>query len=376
MRIENLKSKMSPYILLTPGPLTTSQTVKEKMLADWCTWDDDYNVEIVQNIRQRLVALATKDTGLYTSVLMQGSGTYSVEATIISSVPKTGKLLILSNGVYGDRMVEIAKYAGLNYDVFIFEQTETLSADALDSFLQENEDTTHVAFVHCETTSGILNPLPELCSVVKKYGKTLIVDAMSSFGGIPFDAGELGIDFLVSSANKCIEGVPGFGFIVARRDQMEQCKGNSHSLSLDIYDQWETMEKQSGKWRYTSPTHTVRAFKQALDELDAEGGIDARNKRYCSNQRILSAGMKKLGYKALLPEALQSPIISSFEYPSESFSFRNFYEQLKKAGFVIYPGKISKRETFRIGTIGQVFPDDINKLIDTIGFYNNLILYY
>jgi 2-aminoethylphosphonate-pyruvate transaminase len=187
---------------------------------------------------------------------------------------------------------------------------------------------------------------------------------------------KLGIDFLVSSANKCIEGVPGFGIVIARYDRMELCKGNSRSLSLDIYDQWHTMEKQSGKWRFTSPTHTVRAFKQALDELDAEGGIIARNKRYRTNQQILSDGMKKLGYKALLPEELQSPIITSFDYPSENFSFRNFYEQLKKAGFVIYPGKISKKETFRIGTIGQVFPDDINKLIETIGCYHNLTIYY
>ena len=357
---------MRPYILLTPGPLTTSQTVKEKMLADWCTWDDDYNVEIVQNIRQRLVALAAKDTCKYTSVLMQGSGTYSVEAAIICSVSETGKLLILSNGVYGDRMADIAWYAGLDHVVLTFEQTEALSASQLDSFLYNHDDITHVAFVHCETTSGMLNPLAELCAVVKKYDKTLIVDAMSSFGGIPFDMDELGIDFMISSANKCIEGVPGFGFIIARRDQMELCKGNSPSLSLDIYDQWDTMEKQSGKWRYTSPTHTVRAFKQALDELDAEGGICARNKRYSENHKTLSEGMKALGYKALLPEDVQSPIISSFEYPSKNFSFKDFYSQLKKSGFVIYPGKISKKETFRIGTIGQVFPDDIRKLIETI----------
>jgi len=358
---------MKPYLLLTPGPLTTSQTVKEKMLADWCTWDDDYNVEIVQNIRRRIVALATAAPDRYTSVLMQGSGTYSVESALLGAVPKSGKLLILANGVYGDRMSDIARYAGLNCETLVFEQTEVTHPSVLDSFLQSHEDFTHVAFVHCETTSGILNPLEGLCRTAKKYGKTIIVDAMSSFGGIPFDMGELGIDFLVSSANKCIEGVPGFGFIIARRSQMELCKGNSRSLSLDFYDQWETMEKQSGKWRYTSPTHTVRAFKQALDELDAEGGIIARNKRYCTNQQLLSDGMKKLGYKALLPEALQSPIISSFEYPSESFSFRIFYEQLKKAGFVIYPGKISKRETFRIGTIGQVFPSDICQLLDAIG---------
>ena len=361
---------MRPYLLLTPGPLTTSQTIKEKMLTDWCTWDDDYNVEIVQHIRTRLVALATNDTERYTSVLMQGSGTYSVEAAIICSVPKTGKLLILSNGLYGERMVEIAYYAGINCHVLEFDQTEIPSVSEVELFLQQHGDITHVAFVHCETTSGILNPLAELCAVVKKYGKTLIVDAMSSFGGIPFDLGELDIDFMVSSANKCIEGVPGFGFIIAKREQMELCKGNSPSLSLDIYDQWETMEKQSGKWRYTSPTHVVRAFKQALDELDAEGGIVARHERYSQNQRILSEGMKKLGYKSMLSDDVQSPIITSFEYPSQNFSFKDFYGQLKKAGFVIYPGKISKKETFRIGTIGQVFPDNIEELIKAIGSVN------
>ena len=357
---------MRPYILLTPGPLTTSQTVKEKMLADWCTWDDDYNVEIVQNIRARLVALSTQDTDAYTSVLMQGSGTYSVEAAIISSVHKTDKLLVVTNGVYGDRMVEIARYAGIDHAVLAFEQTEAPSVEKVEQFLRNNADITHLAFVHCETTSGILNPLDDLCAVAKKYDKTLIVDAMSSFGGIPFDTGKLGIDFVTSSANKCIEGVPGFGFIIARRERMELCKGNSKSLSLDMYDQWETMEKQSGKWRYTSPTHTVRAFKQALDELENEGGIIARYERYRYNQRILTQGMKALGYKALIPQEWQSPIITSFEYPSKDFSFKDFYYRLKKAGFVIYPGKISQRETFRIGTIGQVFPDDIRKLLDTI----------
>lgn len=357
---------MNPYILLTPGPLTTSPTVKEKMMTDWCTWDDDYNVEIVQNIRRRLVALAAENADNYTCVLMQGSGTYSVEATIISSVSKKDKLLILSNGVYGDRMVDIANYAGINCYVLEFEQTEVPSVSEVELFLQQYEDITHVAFVHCETTSGILNPLAELCAIVKKYGKTLIVDAMSSFGGIPFDIDKVGIDFMVSSANKCIEGVPGFGFIIARRDRMERCKGISPSLSLDIYDQWETMEKQSGKWRFTSPTHVVRAFKQALDELDAEGGVAARHNRYCANHRTLSEGMKRLGYKALIPEELQSPIISSFEYPTEDFSFKDFYSQLKSAGFVIYPGKISKRNTFRIGTIGQVFPTDIRNLVATI----------
>ncbi len=355
-----------PYILLTPGPLTTSYTVKEKMLVDWCTWDDDYNIEIVQDIRKRLVALSTGDTGKYTSVLLQGSGTYAVEAAITCCVSKADKLLIVINGAYGNRMKEIAQYAGLNHEVLTFEETDIVSPSLLDTYLNNRSDITHVSFVHCETTSGVLNPLIELCRIVKSHGKILIVDAMSSFGGIPFDIGVLGIDVMISSANKCLQGVPGFAFIIISRDLITACKGNSKSLSLDIYAQWKTMEEHPGKWRFTSPTHVVRAFKQALDELDDEGGIEARYERYKENYLILKNGMEALGYECLLPDDIQSPIISSFKYPSGNFSFEHFYFELKKRGYVIYPGKISQIDTFRIATIGHIFPNDITNLLDAI----------
>lgn len=283
---------MKPYLLLTPGPLTTSETVKEAMMTDWCTWDADYNVHIVEEIRKSLVALATTATNEYTSVLLQGSGTYCVEAVIGSVITPKHKLLILSNGAYGDRMGHIAEYHGINYDMLAFEETEQVSVDYVDDYLSNNSDITHVAVVHCETTTGILNPLKEIAHIVKLHNKKLIVDAMSSFGGVPLDMYELGIDFMISSANKCIQGVPGFGFIIARKSELLHCKGISRSLSLDIYDQWETMEKGHGKWRFTSPTHVVRAFKQALAELEEEGGVAARHKRYCENHRILVEGMR------------------------------------------------------------------------------------
>ena len=248
---------MKPYILLTPGPLTTSETVKEAMLTDWCTWDADYNVHIVEEIRKSLVALATKQTDEYTSVLLQGSGTYCVEAVIGSTVKPGDKLLILSNGAYGDRMGNIAEYHGINYDMLAFDETEQVSVSYVDDYLAHNAEITHVSVVHCETTTGVLNPLKEIAHIVKMHGKKLIVDAMSSFGGVPLDVEELGIDFLISSANKCIQGVPGFGFIIARKSELMRCKGVSKSLSLDIYDQWETMEKGGGKWRFPSPTHVV-----------------------------------------------------------------------------------------------------------------------
>ncbi|MDR3119611.1 MAG: 2-aminoethylphosphonate--pyruvate transaminase [Mediterranea sp.] len=357
---------MRPYILLTPGPLTTSETVKSTMLEDWCTWDDEYNLDIVQHIRSELVGLATGSPDDYTSVLLQGSGTFAVEGALTCSVPEDGKLLVLANGAYGDRMAEIARYAKISHDVISFPETETVCPDMLDRFLGRHRDVTHVSFVHCETTTGILNPLEALCSIVKKHGKTLIVDAMSSFGGIPFDAGRLGIDLLVSSANKCIQGVPGFGFIIARKEALEKCKGNAASLSLDIYDQWETMEKKRGKWRFTSPTHVVRAFQQALKELHEEGGITARHARYKANHRILVEGMTRLGYAPLLPDEKQSPIITSFLYPDPSFCFETFYNRLKQKGFVIYPGKISQTDTFRIGTIGDVYERDFEALIKAV----------
>lgn len=357
---------MKPYLLLTPGPLTTSETVKEAMMTDWCTWDADYNVHIVEEIRKSLVALATTATDEYTSVLLQGSGTYCVEAVIGSVITPKHKLLILSNGAYGDRMGHIAEYHGINYDMLAFEEIEQISVDYVDDYLSNNSDITHVAVVHCETTTGILNPLKEIAHIVKLHNKKLIVDAMSSFGGVPLDMYELGIDFMISSANKCIQGVPGFGFIIARKSELLHCKGVSRSLSLDIYDQWETMEKGHGKWRFTSPTHVVRAFKQALAELEEEGGVAARHKRYCENHRILVEGMRALGFQTLLPDEFQSPIITSFLYPKAGFDFNSFYTQLKEKGFVIYPGKISQADTFRIGNIGDVHPEDFARLIEVV----------
>lgn len=357
---------MRPYLLLTPGPLTTTETVKSAMMSDWCTWDKDYNEGIVEVIRRELVGLATSRPEEYTAVLMQGSGTFCVEATLGSVVRPDDYLLVAANGAYGKRMGTIAEYYKLNCHVMRFEETEAVDPKVIDEYLTAHPEVTHVSVVHCETTTGVLNPLAEIAAVVKRHGKVLIVDAMSSFGGVPVDMAALGIDFMISSANKCIQGVPGFGFIIARRSLLEQCKGVARSLSLDIYDQWETMEKGHGKWRFTSPTHVVRAFMQALTELKEEGGIAARYARYRENHRTLVEGMRSLGYRTLLPDEWQSPVITSFYYPTADFDFNTFYQKLKAKGFVIYPGKISQADTFRIGNIGDVHPDDFRRLVDTI----------
>ena len=355
------------YILLTPGPLTTSKTVRAALIKDWCTWDDDYNKGIVQVIRQKLVKLASKHAG-YTSVLMQGSGTASVESAIGTIIPKSGaKLLIIANGAYGNRMVQtVVDYLDIPNTVVNFAETDVVDIDRISDAM--TDDITHVAMVHCETTTGILNPIQQVTKIAKDKGKIMIVDAMSSFGGVPMDMGDWGIDVLISSANKCIQGVPGFGFVIARQDLLETCAGNARSLSLDLYDQWRCMEDNHGKWRFTSPTHVVRAFYQALIELEEEGSVPARNKRYTENQTILVEGMAKLGFKALMPRESQSPIITSFYSPEHAdYQFKKFYDLLKADGFVIYPGKVSKADCFRIGNIGEIYPEDIKRLLVSIG---------
>lgn len=354
-----------PYLLLTPGPLTTTRTVRQAMLRDYSTWDVDYNT-LVNDVRSRLVRLATESDD-FTSVLMQGSGTFSVEATIGSVVPPNGRLLVVNNGAYGKRMLTIAERLGISTVEAAFDETEPANVEDVAALLDEHVDVTHVAMVHCETTTGMLNPVAEVGERVRESGRVFIVDAMSSFGGMQLSMESVSADYLISSANKCVQGVPGFGFVIARRSELESAEGFARSLSLDLFDQWREMENGGGKWRFTSPTHVVRAFAQALEELEAEGGVAAREQRYSENQKRLVAGLRELGIRTLLPDEFHSPIITSFICPPENFEFKDFYDRLKARRFVIYPGKVTAADTFRIGTIGNVHPEDIDELISAIG---------
>ncbi len=356
----------NPYLLLTPGPLSTTKSVRGVMLRDWCTWDDDYN-RIVSEIRRRLAALASAEDG-FTAVLMQGSGTFCVEANVTTAVPDDGRLLVLANGAYGRRIAQIARRQRIPLAMLDSGELAPPDLQRLDAALAADPCITHVAVVHCETTTGMLNPVAEIGRVVKSHGRIFIVDAMSSFGGIPMDMAAMGADYLVSSANKCIQGVPGFGLVIARKEVLAATEGRARSLSLDLYDQWKTMEEKGGKWRFTSPTHTVRAFAQALLELEAEGGVGARYLRYVENQRRLVEGMTGLGFVPLLAPEHRSPIITAFCSPDHpDYRFDRFYGGLKERGFVIYPGKVTEQDTFRIGTIGEVYPDDIDRLLSAVG---------
>lgn len=356
---------MLNYKLLTPGPLTTTDTVKKEMMFDHCTWDEDYK-KITLEIRRKLLKLAKVDERDYTVVLMQGSGTFGVESVLTSSVVERDKLLIVANGAYGMRMAEIAEHAGLNYQVYEVHYDQIPDAEKIGEILRADPFITHVSMVHSETTSGILNDIASVAGVVKAAGRTMIVDAMSSFGGVDIPVGELGIDFLVSSANKCIQGVPGFSFIICKREALKACEGQARSLSLDLYDQWKTMEAD-GKWRFTSPTHVVLAFAKALEEMEAEGGIEARSRRYRENNRLLIEGLKKLGFTTYVSAENQGPIITTFFYPeNKNYTFQEMYQYIKERGYAIYPGKVTDADTFRIGNIGEIYKEDIEKLCEII----------
>ena len=358
---------MKNYKLLTPGPLTTTEAVKKEMLFDRCTWDDEYK-SITQKIRKELLDIGNVHEEDYMAVLMQGSGTFAVESVITSTVGEKDKLLIIANGAYGERIVQIAEHISLNHVIYNNEYDEHPDMDKVKEILDKDTEITHIAMVHCETTTGILNPIEDLSVIAKEYNKTLIIDAMSSFGGIPIDIKALGIDYLISSANKCIQGVPGFGFVIAKKEKLEKCKGISRSLSLDLYDQYKGMDKD-GKWRFTSPTHVVAAFSKALDELKEEGGVEGRYNRYKNNNLVLRKKLKEIGIESYIEENKQSPIITTFAFPTDAFSFNEFYSFIKERGFVIYPGKLTDVDTFRIGNIGEIYEEDINKLCEIIEEY-------
>lgn len=353
-------------LLFTPGPLTTSLSVKQAMLRDAGSWHFEFNA-VVRGIREELLRLAGLGPGSgYDAILMQGSGTFGVESVIASVLPPRGKLLVLSNGAYGERIARMTACLKVDHQVLRNEEDAIPEPDEVDAILEGDSSITHVALVHCETTTGILNPLEPIGRVVGRHGRSFIVDAMSSFGAIPIDLEAAGVDYLVSSANKCIEGVPGFSFILARRAALEATDGFARSLSLDLLGQLRGFEA-NGQFRFTPPTHAILAFDQALRELAAEGGVSARGRRYAANHRKLVAGMKTLGFVPFLRPEVQSDIITAFHYPGDpAFVFGEFYRRLADRGMIIYPGKLTRVETFRIGTIGRLFEADIAQLLHAI----------
>lgn len=353
-----------PY-LLTPGPLTTSLRTKESMLRDWGSWDVDFN-NITGRVRERLLQIVY-GTGTHECVPMQGSGTFSVEAAIGTLVPRTGHVLVPQNGAYCQRIARICRVLGRKLTTIDYAEDTQIAARDIERALAADPSITHLALVHCETSTGILNPLQEIAAVVARHGRGLIVDAMSSFGALEIDARTTPFDAVVAASGKCLEGPPGMGFVIVRRDALGRCEGNCHSLALDLYDQWVYMQKTT-QWRYTPPTHVVAAFDSAITQYLEEGGRAARYARYADNCRTLIDGLSRLGLRSFLPAAIQAPIIVTFYAPdSPRYAFKTFYNAVKAQGYVLYPGKLTTLETFRVGCMGQLGERGIAGAVEAVG---------
>jgi 2-aminoethylphosphonate-pyruvate transaminase len=357
-------SETGDPLLLTPGPLTTSKRVKEVMVHDWGSRDAAFlriNTEVLERVRD-----IVGGGGDFVTVPMQGSGTFAVEAMLTTFIPRDGGVLILINGAYGRRAKKICEIAGRA--VIVHETPEDTPPDlgAVETLLAANAKITHIFAVYCETTSGIRNPIEAIAKLATKHGKRLLVDAMSAFGALPLDAAEVTFDAVAASSNKCIEGIPGLGFVVARKDALAKTAGNATTLTLDLHDQWRNFEK-TGQYRFTPPIHVIVSFHQALQEFFAEGGVAGRGGRYIENGRILIEGMRELGFEPLLRPELQAPIIVTFRMPADpNFVFQTFYDRLKDRGYVIYPGKLTVADSFRIGCIGRLYPEHMRGALATI----------
>ncbi len=353
-----------PY-LLTPGPLTISLRTKQSMLRDWGSWDVDFN-NITARVRARLLDII-HGAATHECVPLQGSGTFGVEAAIGTLVPRAGHVLVPQNGAYCQRITRICRVLGRRVTTIDYAEDQPVSATDIDQALAADSSITHVALVHCETSTGILNPLEAIAQAAARHGRGLIIDAMSSFGALEIDARTTPFDALIAASGKCLEGPPGMSFVIARRAALERCEGNCHSLALDLHDQWVYMRK-TAQWRYTPPTHVVAAFDAAIAQFLEEGGVAARGARYAANCRTLLEGMRRLGLRCFLPAAIQAPIIVTFHAPEHPrYQFNSFYDAVKARGYILYPGKLTAADTFRVGCMGQLGEKGMAGVLEAVG---------
>jgi 2-aminoethylphosphonate-pyruvate transaminase len=351
-------------ILLTPGPLTTTLRTKLAMLRDWGSWDADFNA-VTMRLRSQLLDIVHGQDS-HVLVPLQGSGTFSVEAAVATVVPRDGHVLVLDNGAYCKRATKLTQMMGRKASSLAFAEDAAVSPAALDARLDQDRSITHVVLIHCETGTGVLNPLADVAAVCERHGKGLIVDAMSSFGALPIDARTMRFDALVAASGKCLEGVPGMGFVFLRKAILEQCAGNSQSLAMDLFDQHQYMEKTT-QWRFTPPTHVMVALAEAVAQFNEEGGQPARLARYQDNCKTLIEGLSALGLKPFLKPELQAPIIVTWHAPSHpAYDFKRFYAAAKQHGFLLYPGKLTEVETFRVGCIGAIGRNEMQQAVNAV----------
>src|SRR3954471_1944759 len=351
-------------ILLTPGPLTTTLQTRQAQLRDYGSRDIAF-IEMTAGLVTQLNDIVHGGDD-HACVLMQGSGTFSVEAALGTLVPKSGHILVCINGEYGKRIAKICEILARRHTIVQSAEDEPTTAKMVDAALAADASITHVSIVHCETSTGILNALEEIAAVVAKHQRGLFIDAMSSFGALEIDARKIRFDGVVAASGKCLESVPGMGFAILRKAALEQCKGNCHSLSLDLYDQWQAYQRTK-QWRFTPPTTVVAALAEALKQFQAQGGGGGRGGRYRQNCAALIEGMEKLGFVSFLPRAIQAPIITTWHAPADpNYDFNVFYDKVRSRGFTLYPGRLTQVETFRVGCIGAIGESEMKEAVAAI----------
>ncbi|MDP3395316.1 MAG: 2-aminoethylphosphonate--pyruvate transaminase [Methanoregula sp.] len=358
---------MKRTILLSPGPATTTDSVKQALVVpDICPREREFST-ILRGICKDLVSIVKGDDA-YTAVLFSGSGTAVMDSVINSVVPDNKKIAILVNGAYGERFVQIAQSYGILYEPVLFEWGTTIDTSRVEAVLKNDPAISCIAMVHHETTTGILNPLDEIGLLADKYGCTFIVDAISSFAGIPIDIQQCRADFLLSSSNKCIQGMAGLSFIICRKEALDLLKHQrKRSYYLDLYNQYTYFEK-TGQMQFTPPVQVAYALRQAILEYGAEGSSN-RYARYTENWRLLRSGLQGMGFQLLLPEGLESHILLTVLEPEDvKFDFDRMHDYLYERGFTVYPGKIRQR-SFRLSILGDLYPEDIAAFLDALRAY-------
>jgi 2-aminoethylphosphonate-pyruvate transaminase len=344
-------------ILLNPGPATTTDSVKQAMVVeDICPREKSFG-KLLDTIKEDLVKVVHGGAE-YIAALFTASGTGGLEAAITSAVPKGKKILIIDNGAYGARMVNIASTFGIEVIPYKLAYGDYPVVTHLEKLLIENRDVSHLAVVHHETTTGMLNPIQQICDLCTKHKVDVIVDCMSSYAGIPIDAKKWNAGYIISSSNKCIQGMPGMVFVIFKKQLLKELKNQKRSFYFDLYSQYVGFEK-TGQMQFTPPVQVAYALRQAIDEYFIEGEINRWN-RYQENWNTLYAGLKNLGFEFLLPESYQSKILLAIIEPSHSnYNFDTMHDYLFQKGYTIYPGKGAKEATFRLSVLGDLHKKDI-----------------
>ncbi len=365
-KMEPLELKVKRNILLNPGPGTTTYSVKmAQLVPDICHREKEFCL-LLDGIRKDLVKIASKSQEDHTAVLFAGSGTAAVESVIISAIPDNKKLLVINNGAYGDRIAKIARTFGINLEEQKYSWNQGPDLERVRRAVSES-GIEYIAAVHHETTSGLLNPIRKLGEIAKANGCKFIVDAMSSFAGIAFKMEENNIDYLISSANKCLQGMPGISFVIAKKDEIEKLKdGKKKCFYLDLHAQYESLEKQQ-QMRFTPPVQTAYALRKAIDEFFEEGA-ERRQERYFKSWQTLTSGLHEIGFKLLIEdERMQSRILTSVVEPkNQEYDFDRLHDRLYEKGFTIYPGKIGNMNTFRIANMGAIDYRDIENFLSAL----------